>query len=457
MAITIRTGANGAYKSSYVCHFVILPALKAGRVVVTNIEGMQPLEEIERRLDITFPSTAKLIRIFSRDKSGLDLWQHFFCWCPLGALIVIDECQDIFSKNIGFRMEKITSRPLSEFLDSLPKDYEAFFHSRYLPVDMSKLDASEVDDRGQAEYDEQGRIIYPFSFNEGFMRHRKYNWDIELLSPDWGQIDTAIRACAEQCFFHKGNDGMFWAKRKPYIYRHPKNTATPVIPKGKDPNVMTVKIPLEAFLLYKSTATGKSLSSGAVNVLYKNPKFLAAFALGIGCMGYFFYGLSGVVFGASEEDALSSTTSNQSQVSGSSNEMGQGGAKGSSNVPNGGNSNTSNTRAGDSVSNATGRLELIRQMLGLYEIQNVFYTGHVLQQSEQGVRFMVTLEANTPDGTYMFNDAFLKANNITYVHYDDCLLRLTKEAVQLNVFCKPKEKDLPQTTEQADIKLGSVF
>ncbi|MGG5572838.1 zonular occludens toxin domain-containing protein [Vibrio diazotrophicus] len=458
MAITIRTGANGSYKSSYVCHFVILPALKAGRVVVTNIEGMQPLEEIEKRLDITFPSTARLIRIFSRDKNGIDLWQHFFSWCPLGALIVIDECQDIFSKNIGFRMEKVSGRPLSDFLPNLPKDYEAFFHSRYLPVDMSQLDASEVDDRGQAEYDEQGRIIYPFSFNEGFMRHRKYNWDIELLSPDWGQIDTAIRACAEQCFFHKGNDGMFWARRKPYIYKHPKNTATPVIPKGKDPNVLSVKIPLEAFLLYKSTATGTAKQSGAVNVLYKNPKFLATFVIGIGCMGYFVYGLSGLVFGASEKDAQSSSSVVESQVSVSSTGVAKGGAQSGGNVSIGGNSGTSNTRAGDSVSLASNRLELIRQMLGLYEIQNLYYTGHVTQNSAKGFRFMVTLEANTPEGTYRFDDTFLRANNITYVHFDDCLLQLTKEAVQLNVFCKPKERDILQATpEQADIKLGSVF
>ncbi|MBF4290239.1 zonular occludens toxin domain-containing protein, partial [Vibrio anguillarum] len=68
-------------------------ALKAGRVVVTNIEGMQPLDAIQKRLDIEFPSTTRLIRIFSRDAEGIELWQHFFCWCPLGALIVIDECQ----------------------------------------------------------------------------------------------------------------------------------------------------------------------------------------------------------------------------------------------------------------------------------------------------------------------------------------------------------------------------
>ncbi|ELE2166512.1 toxin [Vibrio fluvialis] len=456
MAITIRTGANGAYKSSYVCHFVILEALKAGRVVVTNIEGMQPLEEIERRLDIQFPTTAKLIRIFSRDHNGKDLWQHFFCWCPLGALIVIDECQDIFSKNIGFRMEKAIARPLSDFLPHLPSDYEQFFYSRYVPVDMSKLDASEVDDRGQAEYDGQGRIIYPFSFNEGFMRHRKYNWDIELLSPDWGQIDTAIRACAEQCFFHKGNDGMFWARRKPLIYKHAKNTTTPVIPKGKDPNVMSVKIPLDAFLLYKSTATGKAQQSGAVNVLYKNPKFLAAFAAGVGCIGYFLYGLSGLVLGTSEEVPNAPTAHTQSQVSESTQGAGKKGAEGAGVLPARGTGNPSDGGSLDSVSLASNRLELMRQMLGLYEIQSLYYTGHTTQKTQSGFKFMVTLEAKTPDGVYRFDDTFLKANHIRYVHYDDCLLKLTKEAVDLNVFCKPRAGEQP-TPEQPQIKLNSVF
>ncbi|EKO3552574.1 toxin [Vibrio fluvialis] len=456
MAITIRTGANGAYKSSYVCHFVILEALKAGRVVVTNIEGMQPLEEIERRLDIQFPTTAKLIRIFSRDHNGKDLWQHFFCWCPLGALIVIDECQDIFSKNIGFRMEKAIARPLSDFLPHLPSDYEQFFYSRYVPVDMSKLDASEVDDRGQAEYDDQGRIIYPFSFNEGFMRHRKYNWDIELLSPDWGQIDTAIRACAEQCFFHKGNDGMFWARRKPLIYKHAKNTSTPVIPKGKDPNVMSVKIPLDAFLLYKSTATGKAQQSGAVNVLYKNPKFLAAFAAGVGCIGYFLYGLSGLVLGTSEEVPNAPTAHAPSQVSESAKGTVQKGAEGAGVLPARGTGNPPDGGALDSVSLASNRLELMRQMLGLYEIQSLYYTGHTTQSTSKGFKFMVTLEAKTPDGVYRFDDTFLKANHIRYVHYDDCLLKLTKEAVDLNVFCKPRAGEQP-TPEQPQIKLNSVF
>lgn len=454
MAITIRTGANGSYKSAYAAYFVIFEALKAGRVVVTNIEGMQPLDAIQKRLDIEFPSTTRLIRIFSRDAEGIELWQHFFCWCPLGALIVIDECQDIFSKNIGFRMDKVFYRPLSEFLPKLPKDYESFFYSRYTPADMTNLDPSETDDRGRAEYDDQGRIIYPFSFNEGFQRHRKYNWDIELLSPDWGQIDSAIRAPAEQCFFHKGRDQFFWAKRKPYIYKHAKNTSTPVIPKGKDPNLTKKKIPLDAFLLYKSTATGIARASGALNVLAKNPALIAVFLIIILGIGYLTYGLSRLVFGSSSEIQDAQSNSTQSSVSQSSNVSNKADSSSNSSVSDGGNSNTAAGRT-DSPS-GSGRLDGLRSMLGLYDIQNLYYTGHTTKQGPNGFKFFITLEAKTPEGTYYFDDTFLAANDIKYAHYDDCLLKLTKDNMNLNVFCKPRALDAP-VPERAEVKLNSIF
>ncbi|MBF4317270.1 toxin, partial [Vibrio anguillarum] len=87
----------------------------------------------------------------------------------------------------------------------------------------------------------------------------------------------------------KGRDQFFWAKRKPYIYKHAKNSSTPVIPKGKDSNLIKKKIPLDAFLLYKSTATGIARSSGALNVLAKNPALIAVLLMIIFGIGYLTY------------------------------------------------------------------------------------------------------------------------------------------------------------------------
>lgn len=454
MAIFIRTGANGSYKSAHVVYFTIFEALKAGRVVVTNIEGMQPLEVIEQRFDIKFPSTTRLLRIFSRDLKGKELWQYFFCWCPIGALIVIDECQDIYSKNIGFRMEKVFYRPLSDFLPYLPPDFENLFNSRHTPVDITKLLPSEVDDRGVAEYDSEGRIIYPQSFNEGFMRHRKYNWDIHLLSPDWGQIDTAIRACAEECYFHKGRDAYFFTKRKPYIYRHPKNVATLVIPKGKDPNVFTQKIPLEAHLLYSSTSTGKATPSGAINMLFKNPTILGSLILGVGSIGYFIYALSGLVFGSSETVQESSAQTSGVSATQSSTDLSQTSTKNAPSLPSSGDGN----QAPNVSVTPANRIDSIKQMLGLYDLQSLYYTGHVTRQTKNSFQFFVTLEAKTPEGTYYLDDTFLRANDIAYVHYDDCLLKLTKENITINVTCKPILREaVTDASQPPQVKLGALF
>lgn len=77
---------------------------------------------------------------------------------------------------------------------------------------------------------------------------------------------------------------------------------------------------------------------------------------------------------------------------------------------------------------------------------------------EKRFYFYVTLEAKTPEGTYYLNDRFLEANDISYVHYDDCLLKLTKEAVSLNVYCKPINRDpIERKPDSANVTLGPLF
>lgn len=445
MAIRIRTGANGSYKSSYVAYFTVFEALKAGRIVVTNISGMQPLEEIEKRFDVVFPSTAKLIRIFSRNAEGLELWQYFFCWAPIGALIVIDECQDIFSKNIGFDLRKIMYRPLSCFLDKLPKDYENLFNSRHIPVDLSDLNPSDVDDCGKAEYDDDGRILYPFSFNEGFMRHRHYNWDIELLSPDWRQIDSGIKACAEECFFHKGRDGYFWLRRKPYIFKHDKSVSAPSIPRSRDPNLFSKKIPLDAFLLYKSTSTGQARDSGQMNVLFSNPKLMSILLLLIFCMGVFIYGVSNLVFGSSSSFSASNSSQVVDTVSNKTTSLDGSDSQVDPSLSDRRDSDSSY----DSSSVSSHRLESLQRMLTLPDILGVYYTGYTTRSTKNGFDFYVTLQAVTPEGVYNFSDTFLTANNISYVHYDDCLLKLTKDSIDVNVFCKPSGTQVPDSSQSS--------
>lgn len=451
--ITIRTGGNGSYKSAYTAWFEILPALKAGRVVVTNFEGMEPLEVIEERLGIKFPSSARLIRIFSRSEKGIFLWQHFFCWCPLNSLIVIDECQDIFSKNIGFDGRKIKYRPLEEFLPLLPDWYKEFFDSRHIPVDMSQLKESEIDDLGQAEYDESGRIIYPLTYNEGFMRHRKYNWDINLLSPDWLQIDSSIKACAEQAFFHKNRDKLSLYKRKPYIYQHSVQTSKPTIPKGKDPNLFSEKIPLEAHLLYKSTGTGVATKSGGVNTLFKSPRIIAFMAVGVLAIGYFIYGAMDLVF---KDESSTATVEPQASVVSKdlqSTVQTENSPQGSNSVSGSGSSNPvpeQNSLVFVPVTDVLYFDGLEKAYLSGFhrKIDTRMVNGKELRTNH----FDVVINAYTTDGLYSLNSRYLDAVDVTFELLDECLAVLKAGELKTLITCEPSIQESQDTeTDMASV------
>ncbi len=426
MAVSIRTGANGSYKSAYCMWFVILPALKAGRVVVTNIEGIETLETMAERLDITFPSSTRLIRIFSRDEKGVNLWRHFYCWSPLNALIVIDECQDLFSKNIGFKMSDYSYKPIEAFAADLPKDYVDFFHSRHVPADMSKLESCEIDDRGVAEYDEQGRIIYPLTFNEGFMRHRKYDWDIELLSPDWKQIDTGIKGCAQEAFFQKSRDGFPFCKRKPYIYKHATNATTISIPVKKDPNLFSVKVPLDVHLLYKSTGTGAPKAATGTNVLFKSPRLIFVFLVLICSIGYMIYALSNLVSSDEEtiqEQEISIQNPTVKQVENGINDS----SKISDDVPISGDSGST----GYDDRRFGVPLDVAPEFMGIPNLKSLRLTARVVHFVEHDdvreIRVNLRMLATTVNGTkYSINEKYLDYRDIEYYFIDDCLLQLSK-------------------------------
>ena len=96
MATKVFHGAPGSYKSSTAMWFEIVPALRAGRVVVTNLQGIKSLDEIQRELKEIFPNTARLLRISIGDDNGLLLMRNFYHWLPIGSLIFLDEIQDIY-------------------------------------------------------------------------------------------------------------------------------------------------------------------------------------------------------------------------------------------------------------------------------------------------------------------------------------------------------------------------
>ncbi|CAK3895242.1 zona occludens toxin [Vibrio crassostreae] len=296
MAVSFRHGSNGAYKTAYVTWFEILPALREGRIVVTNIEGLKPKESIEELLGEKFPDSARLIRIFTRSSEGVMLWQNWFNWMPLGAFVVIDECQDLYCPEAGFKREKFLKRPFSDFVEYLPKDFSELFYSRWLPVDPDSFEVGDVDDCERTQLDENNRLLYPFDFYGAFMRHRKYQWDIVMLTPDYTAIPTWLKGCAGEAYSHRSTD-TFFRSRKPRIFNHPpKSTKTAPSTKADMASSTNKKIPVDVFALYQSTGTGGFNSTKSDISVLKSPKFILAILIGLGAMGKFLMDLSHVLF-----------------------------------------------------------------------------------------------------------------------------------------------------------------
>ncbi|RZP71754.1 zonular occludens toxin, partial [Vibrio vulnificus] len=232
-----------------------------------------------------FPPSAKLIRIFTRSEEGVLLWQNWFNWMPIGALIIIDECQDLYSPDVGFKREKAIARPLSDFLPLLPENFSELFHSRWIPCDPENMGDGDTDDTNRTQYDEHGRLLYPFNFYGAFMRHRKYQWDIIMLTPDWTSIPTWLRGCAQEAYSHRSTD-TFFRKRRPRIFNHsPKSTKTDPTTKKDEQYVTSKKIPIDVFALYKSTGTGDFNESKSDISIFKSPRFILTMLIAVLAIG----------------------------------------------------------------------------------------------------------------------------------------------------------------------------
>ncbi|EDP60031.1 zonular occludens toxin domain-containing protein [Vibrio sp. AND4] len=456
MATSFRYGHGGSYKSACAVWFDLLPALREGRVCITNIHGMQPLKVIEKRLGEKFPDSARLIRISSRNPEGFELWKYFFCWAPIGAFILIDECQQIFSVNAGFKMANIHKRPFSDFESHLPEGFSELFHSRWLTVDTSSLDNGEIDDCQRTRFDEQGRIIYPENFNNAFMEHRHYNWDIVLLTPDFAQVPKELKGVAELAKQHKGKDGVFFSNRKPRILEHdPTRTVTKP---SKDDVVYNLKVPLDVHLLYASTVTGQITKAGLGKNVFLNPKFLAAMALVVLSLGYIIYALINMVSGSeasTEAGTQPNQTTQQNSVSSSHSQAryNQGSAS-HSGVGSGG-FDCSGTDCG---SRAYHDIGTVPEWFPLANSETIYVSAVERWHRQHSIRLRVHFEVVTPRGVTYLNDSFLKKLGIQMNYLDDCLVQLSSGDSNFYVTCSPYEQYAQVQEQDIELKpMGGLF
>lgn len=430
MATSFRYGANGSYKSASAVWFDLLPNLRAGRVCVTNVEGMQPLDVIQKRLGEKFPDSTRLIRISSRNQDGIKLWQNWFCWMPIGAFVLIDECQDLFGKHVGFKMQNQVYKPFEEFEDLLPSGFKKLFYDAWQPVDMDSLDAGELDDTGRTQFDEKGRLLYPFEFNGAFMRHRKYNWDIVLLTPDWKQIPSEIKGCAEIAKGHVNKDILF-SKRKPRIYEH-HPTASTSKPSAND-LVYRQKVPVEVHLLYASTGTGKTTKSGVGSALFKQPKLYIAFLIFVASVVGFIYVINDRL---SSGEAESSPAPQQSEATTSQNtdvyqNINQKAGAVSAVVGSVNDLNVSDKKGGDVLSSVASFFPF------LVDVKQAYITAFNVKRSDGKTSFDLVFKVEVSDGNYYVSNKILKELDVDLQVIDECLIKLKNGNSFAYVTCPP--------------------
>jgi len=286
MAAKIFHGAPGSFKSASAVWFEMLPALRAGRVVVTNIEGMLTKESIEIELNEVFPDSADIWRLSSQTEKGLFLWRRWFWWMPVKAFIIMDEVQDVFPSDAKvFKPEDLDSEGIDSIKNHLPEKYYNYSVSerkKFTP----ETDEGSTDDTGELILDDDGFILYPKLMREANMRHRKYNWDIIYCTPEISEIHKLVRSVCEFAYFHKYNESLEFIpyfKRRPRINEHsPKSTG---VTAKKGEQVKWRRVPVEVHKCYRSTSTGKTTKAGALNA-FKDPTLIFTIALLFLCFSY---------------------------------------------------------------------------------------------------------------------------------------------------------------------------
>lgn len=144
MSIKIHHGPNGSYKTSGAIQDDAVPALKEGRLIITNVRGFT----LERVLQVMpeLPSSVDIINLDLESLDDMERMRTWFQWAPRGAFIIFDETQLVFPK--AWR-----ERDLERF--DFPGGPEA----------AAKADR-------------------PMNWLDGWTRHRHWNWDIVLTTPN---------------------------------------------------------------------------------------------------------------------------------------------------------------------------------------------------------------------------------------------------------------------------------
>ena len=427
MAAIIFHGPPGSYKTSSAIWFELLAALRQGRIVITNIEGMKPLSAIEKELDEQFPDGAELWRVSTQNDVGLELMRSYFHWAPIGAQIIIDEVQDVFPTERSFKPEHYDYQHIDTHKSQLNNDWYDTHIKLLENIKPKDLEEADVDDLNQTRFDEHGHIIYPTTLKESFMRHRKYNWDIVVCTPDITQVNMLIRGACEAAFNHSSKD--VFGKVIPYFHRRPRIRQHPPKESGLQAKKSDInkfrKVPTDVHKLYKSTSTGKITASGVGDSPLQSPGFILAVIM-LSCVLVFFILFLAGVFKPAESGQMDGQQTSQTHQN-SSKSPGETESK-SHAVP--GHSNTAQNHNQARLADLLMMLPHQPKALYLTATNEVYENGQL-------VNIEMYFEAVTDNGSVYLSANDIRRLGLKVSRADQCRSTLTFGKQSVGVYCEP--------------------
>ncbi|WP_417356612.1 MULTISPECIES: zonular occludens toxin domain-containing protein [Gammaproteobacteria] len=428
MATSIFHGPPGSYKTSTAVWFELLAALRKGRVVVTNIQGLKPVEEIEKVLGEKFPEGAEIWRLYITTENGLALWRRWFHWVPVGAQIILDEVQNVYPNEASFKVANYDYQPLTTYDELLPPEWLAR-HRLELERVRDRADQFQQDDVGGSFFDDDGNLIYPRDLRDAMMRHRHYNWDVVVCTPNISEVHKLIRGVSENAFSHSSKDaiGRFipYYMRRPRILQHPATTTGSTT--NKKDLVFFRKVPLDVFKLYESTITGQLAKSHSQRSPLRHPAvILALVMLGICIPFYIWY------FGFRSTDTPRPAPAvAQSDVAPKPSHRQVDPAP--------------RDHVGDSERVPAGASRSGVSVLSLpWPYESIWYTGGLVKASGRSLSWaMQTFTLVDGEKEYHLNSEDLKALGIEVVYRSPCFVELVSNTARVPVYCHIKESLKP--------------
>ncbi len=246
MATRIHHGPPGSFKSFTLVQRFAIPALQSGRVVVTNIRGFDDIDRVKDAFpDMDFPSSATILWLDTTTADARAMLACFYKWVPFGALVIIDEIQQIYPDRRDFRLESL---------------------------DKWHPNPDDVFDVGMVA---EGR---PEDVFTAYDKQRHFNWDILASTTNIAKVKREIREVTDFAYRHRDLSGFLpWWQDTWIEHKHdPENNGKSKAHLAATPE--RYKADPRIYRCYQSTATGEHVKAGRKSV-FADPKVLGFIVL----------------------------------------------------------------------------------------------------------------------------------------------------------------------------------